>query len=544
MICRWSNEAIERAIREVPGFDVTRGAEEFYFDTSAASRAVAFIETHLRHIEGPKAGQPFLLERWQVAIAGNIFGWRHRVTHLRRFREAFIYVPRKNGKTALAAAIVAYILFCDGEYGAQIYSAAADREQAALIYRDVAGMIEQNPTLVARSQVYRTYRSIQNPALNSIYRALSADAKTKHGFNTHAAIIDELHAHPNGDLVDVLKTSTGARAQPLIIYITTADFARESICNTKLQYAKRVRDGTATDPKFLPVIYEASTAEDWKDPNVWRRVNPNYGVSLFPDYLAAEAAQAREQPSYLNTFLRLHLNIQTASNVAWFEPEDWDKCAGPRSWELLPDFLRGAVCYAAIDLASTTDIAAYVKWFPEHNIVVPRFFIPADNIDRRARKDGVPYPAWRDMRALETTPGNVIDHDAIFEAVRSDTEKYRIIECAYDRWNATALVNRLSGEGVKMLAYGQGYASMSGPSKMLEKYVRGAQFAHGHHPVLTWMSRNVQAEIDAAGNVKPSKKKSTEKIDGIVGLVMAIGCAMLKPEAPPSVYETRGLRTL
>lgn len=544
MISRWSDDAISRAICEVPNYDPHRDAGDFYFDVTAGARAIAFIETYLRHIEGPKAGTPFLLERWQVAIVANIFGWRHKVTHLRRYREAFVYVPRKNGKTALAAAIVAYMLFCDGEFGAQIYSAAADREQAALIYRDVAGMIEQNPVLVARSNVYRTYRSIENPALGAVYRALSADANTKHGFNTHAAIIDELHAHPNGDLVDVLKTSTGARAQPLILYITTADFARESICNSKLTYAKRVRDGTAVDQRFLPVIYEAPVECDWKDPAIWRMVNPNYGVSVYADYFESEAKQAAEQPSYLNTFLRLHLNIQTASDVAWFVPGDWDKCAGKIPYDQLALALRGQPCYASLDLATTTDIAAYVKWFPEQRVVIPRFFIPKDNIERRARRDGVPYEGWAKLGALETTEGNVIDHDAIFEAVRSDTDKYRIIECAYDRWNATALVNRLQGESVKMLAFGQGFASMSAPSKMLEKYVRGNQFTHGNHPVLSWMARNVQAEIDAAGNIKPSKKKSKEKIDGIVGLVMAIGCAMLKPELPPSVYETRGMRTL
>jgi len=321
--------------RAIPGYNPWRDAGECSFDVTSARRVLEFFTECLRHVEGELAGRPFALEEWQVAIIANLFGWL-RADGTRRYRTAFVYVPRKNGKTMLAAGVALYCGMSDGEAGPQVYSAASEKEQAALIYRDAVGMIAQEPELDARCRIFRTFKSIEFRETSGVYRSLSSDAKTKHGFNTHCAIVDELHAHVSRELVDVLTTSTGARRQPITFIITTADYNRDSVCNEFHDYAKKVRDAVLADPYFLPVIYEATKADDWTSPETWRRVNPNFGVSVKADYFAEECEKAKKRPAYLNTFLRLHLNLKTDSDVAWFPSDAWNLNAGPKPWTEFP----------------------------------------------------------------------------------------------------------------------------------------------------------------------------------------------------------------
>jgi phage terminase large subunit-like protein len=523
----------------IPGYDPVKTAPAgFWFDHKTADKAVGFFETYLSHIEGEKAGQPLILEPWQAAQVGCAFGWK-RPDGSRRYREVFDYEPRKNGKTTKCGGLVNLVAFCDGEAGAQIYSAAADREQATLIYRQAKGMILNNPQLQDGVRVYATYKSIEYPG-GTVYKALSADADTKHGFNSHFIIVDELHAHPNRDLLDVLMTSTGSRRQPMMWMITTADFDRDSICNEKLDYAQKVRDGIIEDPSFLPCIYEASTEDDWTSPAVWRRVNPNLGVSISEEYLARECGRAKESPAYENTFKRLHLNISTQNDVRWLQLEKWDACNGA----LLP--LEGRECWGGLDLSTTTDIAAFVLVFPHEDgsyDVLPRFWVPQDNAERRERRDRVPYKLWIAQQHIKATPGNVIDYDVIRADINVLREQFNIKEIPVDRWNATQITTQLEGDGVTMVPFGQGFASMTAPTKELEKLVIDGQVRHAGNPVLRWMASNVSVEQDAAGNLKPSKKKSTEKIDGIVALIMGLGRAMVRPNSK-SVYEDRGVLAL
>lgn len=518
----------------LPGYDAFTTAGDLYeFDCVAADAAVGFF-SDMQFIEGDKAGQPFKLEGWQQAIIGALFGWKHADTGLRRYREAFIYVPRKNGKSPLAAGIVNIGLFVDDEPGAQIYSAAAEREQAALVYRHASGMIARDETLAAIATCYRSMKSIEIPRTNTVYKALSADAETKHGFSTHIAVVDELHAHKNGDLVDVLQTSMGARSQPMLVHITTADFDRPSVCNKKHDYACKVRDGILDDPSFLPVVYEASEDDDWTDPEVWAKSNPNLGVSLKREYLERECKRAQNEPSYENTFKRLHLNIKTQQDVRWLPMAKWDGCDSAP----VPD----GPCYAGLDLASTTDVAALVLYWPETNSVVPWFWIPGDNAEKRERRDGVPYLTWSRQEMVTLTPGNVIDYNYIRQQINELAETYNIERIGYDPWNATHLAQQLQDEdGLPMVSFRQGYVSMNEPCKEFERLIVSGKLKHGGNPVLRWMASNATAKIDPSGNIKPDKAKSTEKIDGIVASIMAVGLGM-NPEKDERTIETSPLR--
>jgi phage terminase large subunit-like protein len=357
--------------------------------------------------------------------------------------------------------------------------------------------------------------------------------------------VDELHAQPNRDLVDVLVTSTGSRRQPLVWYITTADFDRESICNEKYADACAVRDGLRKDAAFLPVIYEAQTTDDWTDPRVWARANPNLGVSISRDYLERECQRARETPTYENTFKRLHLNIRTQNDVRWLHIESWDACNG----EVDPEQLAGRECFGALDLSSKIDLTAWVLVFPPTPDdrmwrVLPRFWIPADNIEPRERRDRVPYGTWERQGLIDTTPGNVVDYDFIKAAILDDARRFTIRGIAYDPWNATQISLQLAADGANVMEFRQGYHSMSEPTKELEKLVLQKAIAHGGNAVLRWMAGNTAVDMDPAGNMKPSKKKSTERVDGIVATVMALGLAIGQPVEGPSVYDSRGVITL
>lgn len=527
----------------IPGYDpVATAPAGHYFDEAAAGLALDFFPEMLTFVEGEKAEQPFVLEPWQQAFVGNLFGWK-RPSGLRRYVEALLYVARKNGKTPLLAGIVDYVLFCDGEPGAQLYSAAAEREQAALIYRHASGMILRNPLLDECCKIYRTFKSIEHPATNSLYKALSADANTKHGLNVHLAAVDELHAHPNGDLVDVLKTGTVNRREPLLIYITTADYARPSVCNRTYQHAIRVRDGEVDDPGFLPCIYEASPKDDWTQIETWRQANPNLGVSVQEKWLARECLRAQEEPSYENTFKRLHLNIITEQAERWISLEKWQACAGELDALALADSLAGQPCTGGLDVSATSDVTALVLWFPGAQALVPFFWIPSSSAARREEHDRVPYRTWQRQGFMRMTEGNAVDQDRIRRDINGDIGKrFRLGSIGIDPWNATQLCMQLLGDGFDMVEFRQGFGSLNEPSKEFEKRIVSQRLIHGNHPVLNWMAANVSVTHDAAGNIKPDKSKSTEKIDGIVAAIMAIGRSMAGPAE--SVYEERGMISL
>ena len=543
------SSAREPGTQILSGYDPCREAVSgnYWFDREAAAKAAEFFPSCLRHIEGSTAGTPFVLQPWQDNFIRMLFGWMKKDSMgrvVRRYREVFLLIPRKNGKTPLAAGIGLYTFFCDQEPGAQVFCAAADTEQAALLFRHARGMVESEPELDSRASIFRGtgHRSIvlkNDPG--SFFKVLSSDANTKHGGNTHMVMIDELHAQKDRDLVDVLETSmsSATRKHPLMVNITTADFDRISICNEKHDYARKVRDGHIDDGSFLPVLYEVLPTEDWTHPDVWARANPNLDISVSRDYMESKCKKAQESPLYENTFKRLHLNMRTAQDVVMLAMESWDSCPDipPTEGEL-----RDGVCFSGLDLASTTDLAALVFYWPKFKFAKAWFWLPGDAIEEREKRDKVPYLAWKKAGLIEFTPGNVIDYDYIIKRVVGAKEKYpKLSSVGYDPWNARQITVALQEKhGVNMIEYKQSLVTLNEPTKELIRMVKRKELNTGGNPVFRWMASNVAGYADSSGNVRPDKKKSTNKIDGIVALIMAIGLSISDRGTRSSVYEKEG----
>jgi phage terminase large subunit-like protein len=491
---------------------------------------VRFIN-NLTHTKGKFAGQGFNLRGWQEDIVRRMF--TVRADGLRQYRTCLLMLPRKNGKSELAAAVALYGLLADGEAGAEVYSAAADKDQAALVFNVAAQMVRNDPELHAMCEIVDSQKRIVYRKTGSFYRAISAEAYSKHGFNASMVIYDELHAAPNRELYDVLNTSMGARSQPLLFAISTAGFDRNSILWELYAHAKRVAENSELDPSFLPMLFEAPQDADWADEHVWAAANPALGDFRSLDEMRIAAKRAKEIPAQQNTFRRLYLNQWTEQEERWIDLATWDACNGA------VDVEPGRECYAGLDLASTKDITALVLAFPDGDgglDIVPHFWIPGDSLRERSNRDRVPYEQWMKDGFIHVTNGNVCDYDVIREQIRELAEKYDIKEIAYDRWGATHLVTQLQADGAECVPIGQGFASLSAPTKELDKLITSKALRHGGNPVLRWMAGNVAIEQDAAGNLKPSKKKSREKIDGIVALVMAVD-RLTRHEHSASVFE-------
>ena len=508
-----------------------------WFDDEAADRVVEFF-TMLRHHKGEWGGRPFELADWQRDdILRPLFGWK-RTDGTRRFRYAYIEVPRKNGKSTLAAGLGLYLTVADGEHGAEVYSAATKKDQARIVWGDAVEMVKGSPELNQFCVTFRNNINVVRTA--SRFEPLSADYNTLDGLNPHGVIMDELHAHRDRKVWDVMTTAMGARRQPLTVSITTAGVYRpESIGWEQHQHAVQVLEGTIEDDGFFAYIAAAEPDDDWTDPRTWVKANPNLGVSLKMDYMAEQCERATRTPSFVNTFLRLHLNIWTSQVTRWLDMDDWNACGS----ESEPADLMGLACFGGLDLASTVDIAAFGLVFPDVDgwyDVLMRFWVPEERIVERSNRDRVPYDAWARDGWITPTEGNVIDYDVIRRDINDLAREYKIVEIAFDRWGAAQITTQLDGDGLTVVPMGQGFASMSAPSKELETLVMGHKLAHGGNPVLRWMASNVATEQDAAGNIKPSKSKSTERIDGLVGLVMALDRAT-RHRDDANVYSGEGL---
>jgi phage terminase large subunit-like protein len=485
---------------------------------SRADRAIQIVN-NLTHTKGPFAQQPFNLRPWQTRILRQLF--KTGKDGRRVYRQCLLMLPRKNGKTELAAALAIYFLIFDGEIGGEVYSAAADKDQAALVFNVAAQMIRNDAELLAQCEIIDSQKRIVHRASGSFYRAISAEAYSKHGFNASVVIYDELHAAPSRELWDVLTTSQGARSQPLTLAISTAGYDRHSILWELYAHAKKVAEHPALDPTFLPILYEAAPDADWTDERVWRRANPALGDFRSLEEMRVTCARAKEIPAQENTFRRLYLNQWTEQASRWLQLSAWDGClaAVPRAT------LRGRRCYVGMDLSSTKDLTALVAVFPDDDgfDVLAQFFVPHDSLQERSTRDRVPYAEWAKQGYLVPTPGNVVDYEYIRQTVKDWAAEFAIQEIAFDPWNATDLVTRLSEQdGFTCVPMRQGFTSLSAPTKALEKAVLGRTLRHDGHPVLRWCVSNVSVETDATGNLKPSKKVSTERIDGVVALIMAI----------------------
>lgn len=498
---------------------------------TAEERIITFFEEYVTHVKGELAGQFVKLEEWQKELLRNIFKLKSDGT--RQYRTVYIEIPRKNSKTTLLAGIALYLLLYDKEPGAEIYSAASDREQAGLMHEIAKGMVIQNPQMKKKCRITRN-AIVKNGSL-SFYKAISAEAASKHGFNAHGILFDELHAQPNRELWDVLTTSTGSRRQPLTIAITTAGFDKESICWEIHEYARKVIEGSIQDESFFGVIYKADPEDDIYSETTWRKANPGFGTIVKEDYIRQQVLKIKNQPSFESTFRRLHLNQWVGSELTWITDVDWMKCD-------LGKFepKDKAECYGGLDLASVRDVAAFVLTFPGTPVQTKRYyFIPEDTVTERSKNENINYDQWVRNGLMIPTPGNVTDYNFIKSKIVELAAKYDMRKIGYDRWNSSQMVIDLLDLGLPMDPFGQGFASMSAPTKQLEKMVLSQEINHEGDPVLRWMCSNVMLKEDAAGNIKVDKSKSKEKVDGIVALIIALGEKMTAEEG--FVYDERGI---
>ena len=515
------------------------------YDKGKADYAVSFIEC-LCHTKGAWAGKPFELIDWQERIVRDLFGIV-KPNGCRQFNTAYVEIPKKMGKSELAAAIALLLCCGDGEERAEVYGCAADRQQAAIVFDVAADMVRLCPALAKRVKILTaTKRMIFQPT-NSFYQVLSAEAYSKHGFNIHGVVFDELHTQPNRKLFDVMTKGSGdARTQPLYFLITTAGTDTHSICYETHQKAKDILEGRKIDPTFYPVIYGAEEADDWTDPKVWKKANPSLGITVGIDKVKAACDSARQNPAEENAFRQLRLNQWVKQSVRWMPMAKWDACAFPVD----ESELEGRVCYGGLDLSSTTDVTAFVLVFPpldeeDKYVILPFFWIPEENMAPRVARDHVPYDLWEKQGVLQTTEGNVVHYGFIEKFIERLGERFNIREIAFDRWGAIQMVQNLEGMGFTVVPFGQGFKDMSPPTKELMKLTLEKRIAHGGHPVLRWMMDNIYVRTDPAGNIKPDKEKSTEKIDGAVATVMALDRAIrCGNETGASVYDQRGLLVL
>jgi phage terminase large subunit-like protein len=528
--------AVERHLR-----DLETGKERgLHFDRQAAQHTIDFFG-FLKHSKGEWAGQPFVLEPWQQFIVWVLFGWK-RADGLRRFRTAYIEVPRKNGKSTLAAGISLYMLVADGESGAEIYSAATKRDQAKITWSEAVRMVAKSPALSRMVKHWRASDNLSIEATASKYQPLGADGDNMDGLNIHAATIDELHAHKTRKVVEVLETATAARRQPLIFEITTAGSDQASVCFEHHEYTRRILDQTVDDETWFGFIASIDEDDDWKDPEAWARANPNFGVSVKADDLQRKAERAAKLPAQQNAFKRLHLDVWTQQTDRWIDLDLWDANAGI----IDEDDLVGRLCYGGLDLSSVSDITAWVMVFPREDSdvidVLARFWVPEEKLNDDSNRYMDQYRAWADAGVLTVTQGNAVDYGFIRQQVLDDAQRFILENLNVDRlFQGYQLSQELIDEGLTVIGMGQGFLSMAGPMKELERRLLARTINHGGNPVLRWMADNVAVRQDPAGNLKPDKASSQGKIDGIVSLVMALDRVMRHEGNGKSVYEERGV---
>jgi len=504
------------------GYDPFDRAEGFCLDREAGQRVIDFFASCLSHVRGPMKGKPFILEPWLEAIIGHLYGWKSKETGFRRFRELLLLVPRKNAKSLLGAGIGLVELFMGDPNSPEIMVASGDREQARQMFDTIKLMVQNEPELKSRLQAFKNVIKYQH--LDGWLKVVSSESYNLHGANLSCALIDETHVVKR-DLVETLQTSQGSRQEPLIVNLSTAGYDKNSILYEKRDYALKVREGIINDPAFMPVIYEADPEADWKRPETWATANPNLGKSINLQFLERECERAQESPAFEATFKRLYLNIWTESESPWLQMARYDACVHE-----LPD-LTGRACYAGLDLASTTDLSAFVLVFgPETEdepfYVVPFCWVPGDSIRDRSRRDKVPYALWRDQGFIEATPGAVIDYGYILNRVDQVAQQFDLRAILFDRWGSTKIIQEIEGQGLDVIQFGQGFKDMSPPTKELLKLILEERIYFPQHPVLRWCASNVVVEQDAAGNMKISKKRSIEKVDLMVALVMGLDGAI------------------
>ena len=533
---------------QVPLYKTPEPRSVGMFDAARVDRAITAFE-QMKHTQGKWAGKALRPDPWQIAyIIAPVYGWVYHDSAgelVRVARTEYVDVPRKNGKTTLAGGQAVYLTGGDREPGAQVYALAAGKDQARFCFDPARMICEKSPELGRYFKV-NTNRVIHN-ASGSYFTAVSSLADLMHGANIHGAIVDELHIHKTRDLVDAVETGTGARSQPLVIIITTPDDGRVgSIYDEKRKYCEQLARGALTDPAFYGVIWGAAESEAQLtelglspfDEETWKRANPGFGISPTREFLVSEAKKAENSPANLARFMRLHCGIRTKQATRYIALGVWDASAGLVDEERL----AGAVCYGGLDLASVSDVTA-VNWtFPDGRggyDAIWRFFVPEGAMKELNKRTADQSAVWARSGFLTVTPGVVLDTDYVFNQITKDAGKFQVQSLGYDRWGANDITKRLSEEGLSCVGVGQGYATMNAPMKELLRLLLSKQYRHGGNPVMRWMVDNLAVKMDPAGNVKPDKDASHDKIDGISAAATALAemlGALAESVAEPNVW--------
>ncbi len=544
--CKWVKAACKRHLDDLAR---TGSGWRYVFDERAANRVCQFIQL-LPHIKGewarPKLvdGQivypKILLEDWQCFILCVVFGWKVEATGKRRFKRVYVEVPRKNAKSTLSSGVANYMLTADGEPGAEVYSAATTGEQARIVFNDATVMAQREPSFVARFGVDIGKHSMSVPETASVFRPLNAEGSTLDGLNIHCGVIDELHAHKKRDLYDVLDSGTGARSQPILWMITTAGSDRSGICYEQRIHVTKILDGAFSDESFFGIIYTIDEGDDWADPTVWAKANPNYGISVMPDDMEEAGRKALSMASAQNGFLTKRLNIWVNADSAWMDMRAWDACGDPA---LKVEQFEGEECIVSHDLASKVDIAAKMRLFwrdvggERHYYGFGRYFLNETAIEEGTNSQ---YSGWARLGVLTATPGNVTDFSVIEEDLLDDAARYTITESPYDPFQATQFSQRMVAAGLPMIEVGSTVKNLSEPMKWLEALVLQKRFHHDGDPVLAWMVSNTVCHRDAKENIFPRKEREENKIDGVVALLMCLNRA-IQGEVSESIYNLRDI---
>ena len=530
--CKWTRAACQRQQD-----DLEREAEAswpYYFDQAAAEKICRFVEL-LPHIKGKEfVGKLIKLEPWQSFILTTVFGWKRKQNRLRRFTTAYSEVARKNAKSTISSGVGLYMLAADGEPGAEVYSAATTRDQAKIVFEVAQHMARRSEGMQKKLGVTVGSHAISVLSSASRFEPLSADASTLDGLNVHCGVIDELHAHKTRHVFDVIETATGARQQPLKWIITTAGSNRAGICYEIRTYVTKILDKVFEDETYFGIIYTLDEDDDWTVPQVWRKANPNFGISVNIEDFKAKAAKAQRTASALNNFLTKHLNVWVNADTAWLDVRLVEKCADPA---LSLDDFEGEPCVMAIDLASKVDLAATMRVFrrqpPDsdkpHYYAFGRYYLPELTIEDSSNAH---YAGWVEDGRLVATPGNIIDFDYIAEDLDDLKSRFEIQEVPYDPFQATQFATQMLAKGYPMVEYGQTVRNFSEPMKELEAIILDGRFHYDGDPVLTWALSNVVCHRDVKDNIFPRKERAENKIDPAVALIMGIARWMFPGVAP------------
>lgn len=540
------SKSLKSLIKTLPNYDPYRDAGDCRFDARAANAFIALWESALTHVKGPLAGKPYILEPHEKAILANIIGWK-RPDGTRRYRHVFYFVPRGNSKSTFAAGLINMFLFFDDELGSDIFSTAASRDQARIVRDIVKGMILNRPLLKSSADITNTAIIVKSHS----YKALAADAHTAHGLNVYVTVNDEVHAHKTRDFIDVIDMGMGKRIQPLRIDITTSDYQREgSICNELHDYATKVRDGEIDDPAFLPVIFEISAKEleedpeCWKDPKVWHRVNPMLGKAITLDYFKRQFHRAEDSPAFENEFKRMHENIRTETEERLLSMTNWvDLCGGTLD---IAQYEGKQAVGAGLDLGNTSDLNSFCLLFERPAKGDKQFDVfwwhwtPIAKAEERQRQDrGANYTAWARAGWMKLTPGDETSYETVSFDIGEIGKRFGIPDVAVDRnFQGAETCQRLRSDyGFNVTEFGQGFQSMGQPTKYFVDLVNKGFLHHGDNPLMRWQAANLQGEMNAAGDIKPHKARSGNKIDGIVACIMALGMAMPTETEQESMLE-------